>query len=48
VADWNIKTAVKTPTNAVTAKATAGNGVVSPKFCTSRLKMHIRVDQLMK
>lgn len=31
-----MKTAVKTPTRAVTAKATAGMGDVSPKFCEIR------------
>lgn len=30
-----MKTAVKTPTNAVTAKAAVGRGLVSPKFCTN-------------
>lgn len=30
-----MKTAVRTPTNAVTAKATVGRGVVSPKFSRS-------------
>lgn len=30
--DWKMKTAVRTPTNAVTAKATVGNGLATPKF----------------
>lgn len=33
-----MKTAVRTPTNAVTAKATVGKGAVSPKFCENRKK----------
>lgn len=36
-ADWKIKIAVRTPTSAVTAKATVGKGDVSPKFC--KIKM---------
>lgn len=32
-ADWKMKIDVRTPTNAVTAKATVGKGVVRPKFC---------------
>lgn len=32
-ADWKMKTAVRTPTNAVTANATVGRGDVRPKFC---------------
>lgn len=35
-ADWKMKTAVRTPTNAVTAKATVGRGLVSPKFCKAK------------
>lgn len=31
-ADWKIKTAVKMPTNAVTANATVGKGPETPKF----------------
>lgn len=31
-ADWKMKTAVKTPTNAVTANATVGMGPETPKF----------------
>lgn len=38
-ADWNIKTAVRTPTNAVTAKASVGKGDVSPKFCRDEVKI---------
>lgn len=38
--DWKMKTAVKTPTNAVTAKAAVGRGLVSPKFCTIKTKMY--------
>lgn len=34
--DWKMKTAVRTPTRTVTAKATVGRGDVSPKFCRSR------------
>lgn len=40
-ADWKMKIAVKTPTNAVTAKATVGKGVVSPKFSRSPLPVAI-------
>lgn len=38
--DWKMKTAVKTPTNAVTAKAAVGRGLVSPKFCTIKMKTY--------
>lgn len=38
-----MKTAVKTPTNAVTAKAAVGRGSVSPKFCTTKVKMYYSV-----
>lgn len=34
--DWKMKTAVRTPTNAVTAKATVGNGLATPKFWTKQ------------
>jgi hypothetical protein len=37
-ADWKMKTAVKTPTSAVTAKATVGSGLVSPKFCNIKVQ----------
>lgn len=33
-----MKTAVRTPTNAVTAKATVGRGDTRPKFCKRRNK----------
>jgi hypothetical protein len=33
-----MKTAVKTPTSAVTAKATVGSGLVSPKFCNIKVQ----------
>ena len=36
-----MKIAVKTPTNAVTAKATVGKGVVRPKFSKSPLPVDI-------
>lgn len=39
--DWKIKTAVRTPTNAVTAKATVGKGDDSPKFSKSPLPVPI-------
>lgn len=40
-ADWKIKTAVRTPTNAVTANATVGRGAVRPKFSRSPLPVVI-------
>lgn len=36
-----MNTAVKTPTNAVTAKATVGKGDVSPKFCKTKIDMDV-------
>lgn len=32
-----MKNAARTPTNAVTANARVGNGVVNPKFCRTHL-----------
>lgn len=40
-ADWKMKTAVKTPTNAVTANATVGMGPETPKFSRSPLPVAI-------
>lgn len=42
-----MKTAVRTPTNAVTAKATVGNGVVSPKFCKGDKKKGIKSSKVL-
>ncbi len=44
-ADWKIKIAVKTPTRAVTAKATVGKGDVSPKF--SRRPLPVAISMLI-
>lgn len=41
-----MKTAVKTPTSAVTAKATVGKGAVSPKFCKIK-KTNINKKQMV-
>ena len=42
--DWKMKTAVRTPTNAVTAKATVGNGLATPKFSRSPLPVAISTE----
>uniref|UniRef100_A0A2P2KBI7 Stress enhanced protein n=1 Tax=Rhizophora mucronata TaxID=61149 RepID=A0A2P2KBI7_RHIMU len=36
-ADWKMKIAVRMPTTPVNAKATVGKGVVSPKFCNTKI-----------
>lgn len=40
-ADWKMKRAVRTPTNAVTANATVGKGPETPKFSRSPLPVAI-------
>ena len=40
-ADWKMKIAVRTPTSAVTAKATVGKGDVSPKFCKAQMMWNV-------